>query len=71
MKFVFLGIIADVPILGFSSLMLAPELIRIQEKPAANWVPTAKTAAIRQEFVVIGMHTLDAMPLSDFFSASS
>src|SRR5690606_3404425 len=37
------GIIADVPILGFSTLMLAPELIRIQEKPAANWVPTAKT----------------------------
>src|SRR5690606_36942748 len=31
------GIIADVPILGFSTLMLAPELIRIQEKPAANW----------------------------------
>lgn len=45
------GIIADVPIVGFSSLMLAPELIRIQEKPAANWVPTAKTAAIRQEFI--------------------
>jgi pimeloyl-ACP methyl ester carboxylesterase len=45
------GIIADVPILNFSSLTLAPELIRIQEKPAANWVPTAKTAAIREEFI--------------------
>jgi hypothetical protein len=45
------GIIADVPILNFSTLMLAPELIRIQEKPAANWVPTAKTAAIREEFI--------------------
>ncbi len=45
------GIIADVPIVGFSTLMLAPELIRIQEKPAANWVPTAKTAAIRAEFM--------------------
>ena len=45
------GIIADVPIVGFSTLMLAPELIRIQEKPAANWVPTAKTAAIRAEFI--------------------
>jgi len=45
------GIIADVPILGFSTLMLAPELIRIQEKPAANWVPVAKTAAIRAEFI--------------------
>jgi feruloyl esterase len=45
------GIIADVPILGLSTLMLAPELIRIQEKPAANWVPTAKAAAIRAEFI--------------------
>jgi feruloyl esterase len=45
------GIIADVPILNFSTLMLAPELIRIQEKPAANWVPTSKTAAIRAEFI--------------------
>ena len=32
------GIIANVPIVNFSSLMLAPELIRIQEKPLANWV---------------------------------
>src|SRR5213078_2746045 len=31
------GIIANVPIVNFSSLMLAPELIRIQEKPQANW----------------------------------
>jgi feruloyl esterase len=45
------GIIADVPIVGFSSLMLAPGLIRIHEKPAANWIPTAKTAAIRAEFI--------------------
>ena len=45
------GIVADVPIVGFSTLMLAPELIRIQEKPAANWVPVAKTAAIRAEFI--------------------
>ncbi|MCC6202283.1 MAG: tannase/feruloyl esterase family alpha/beta hydrolase [Gammaproteobacteria bacterium] len=45
------GIIADVPIVGFSSLMLAPALIRIQEKPATNWVPVAKTAAIRAEFI--------------------
>lgn len=45
------GILADVPIVNFSSLMLAPELIRIQEKPLANWVPTAKTAAIREEFI--------------------
>jgi feruloyl esterase len=45
------GIIANVPILSFSSLMLAPELIRIQEKPAANWVTRAKVNAIRGEFM--------------------
>jgi len=45
------GIAANVPIVSFSSLMLGPELIRIQEKPAANWVPPAKTEAIRAEFV--------------------
>src|SRR5689334_23349195 len=45
------GIIANVPIVNFSSLMLAPELIRIQEKPAANWVTPAKINAIRSEFV--------------------
>jgi feruloyl esterase len=45
------GILADVPILSFSSLMLAPELIRIQEKPLAKWVTPAKAAAIRAEFI--------------------
>ena len=45
------GIAAEVPILNFSTLMLAPELIRIQEKPAANWVPPAKVNAIRGEFM--------------------
>jgi feruloyl esterase len=45
------GVIANVPIVGFSSLMLAPELIRIQEKPSANWVTPAKTTAIRAEFM--------------------
>jgi hypothetical protein len=45
------GVAANVPIVNFSSLMLAPELIRIQEKPLANWIPPAKTAAIRDEFV--------------------
>ena len=50
------GIAANVPIVGFSSLMLAPALIRIQEKPAANWVtaresqrdPRRVHAAVRQ-----------------------
>jgi feruloyl esterase len=45
------GVSATVPIVGFSSLMLAPELIRIQEKPAANWVTPAKVNAIRSEFM--------------------
>jgi len=45
------GVAANVPIVGFSTLMLAPELIRIQEKPAANWLTPAKTEAIRAGFV--------------------
>ena len=45
------GIISDVPIVSFSTLMLAPELIRIQEKPLANWVTPAKANAIRAEFL--------------------
>jgi len=45
------GIVANVPIVNFSSLMLAPELIRLQEKPAANWVTSAKVNAIRGEFM--------------------
>jgi hypothetical protein len=45
------GIAANVPIVSFSSLMLAPELIRIQEKPLANYVPPAKVNAIRGEFM--------------------
>ena len=45
------GVAANVPIVSFSSLMLAPEWIRIQEKPAANWVTTAKINAIRGEFM--------------------
>jgi feruloyl esterase len=45
------GVAANVPIVGFSSLMLAPELIRIQEKPLANWVSPAKVNAIRGEFM--------------------
>jgi feruloyl esterase len=45
------GVISNVPIVSFSSLMLAPELIRIQEKPLASWVTRAKTNAIATEFV--------------------
>lgn len=45
------GIIANVPIVSFSTLMLAPELIRIQEKPLAAWVTPAKVTVIRSEFI--------------------
>ncbi|HET9362496.1 MAG TPA: tannase/feruloyl esterase family alpha/beta hydrolase [Vicinamibacterales bacterium] len=45
------GVSANVPIVGFSTLMLAPELIRIHEKPRANWVTPAKVNAIRGEFM--------------------
>ncbi len=45
------GIISNVPIVNFSSLMLAPELIRIQEKPLANWVTPAKASAIADHFM--------------------
>ena len=45
------GISAEVPIVSFSSLMLAPELIRIREKSLANWVTPAKVNAIRGEFL--------------------
>ena len=45
------GIAANVPIVSFSTLMLAPELIRIREKPVTNWVTLAKVNAIRGEFM--------------------
>jgi feruloyl esterase len=45
------GVAANVPIVGFSTLMLAPELIRIKEKPVASWVTPAKVNAIRGEFM--------------------
>src|SRR6185295_2415726 len=45
------GVAANVPIVSFSTLMLAPELIRIHEKPIANWVTPAKINAIRGAFI--------------------
>ena len=45
------GVSAEAPIVNFSTLMLAPELIRIQEKALANWVTPAKVNAIRSEFM--------------------
>jgi len=45
------GIISNVPIVNFSTLMLAPELIRIQEKPNSNWITPAKIKTITTEFL--------------------
>jgi feruloyl esterase len=45
------GVAANVPIVNFSTLMLAPEIIRIHEKPEANWITPAKINAIRGEFM--------------------
>jgi pimeloyl-ACP methyl ester carboxylesterase len=45
------GIIATVPVVSLSSLQLAPTLIRLHEKPLANWVTAAKVNAIRGEFM--------------------
>jgi feruloyl esterase len=45
------GVVSIVPIVNLTTLMLSPELIRIHEMPLGNWVPPAKTAAIRAEFM--------------------
>jgi pimeloyl-ACP methyl ester carboxylesterase len=45
------GAFADVPALGLSSLVLAPALMRIREKPIANWVTPAKISTILDEFL--------------------
>jgi hypothetical protein len=45
------GISSSVPIVNFSTLMLAPALIRIQEKFFDTWVPAVKSKAVAWEFV--------------------
>lgn len=45
------GVAANVPIVGFSSLMLARALNRIQEIPIDHWVTNTKVNAIRGEFI--------------------
>ncbi|HUG97962.1 MAG TPA: tannase/feruloyl esterase family alpha/beta hydrolase, partial [Gammaproteobacteria bacterium] len=45
------GVLATVPIVGFSTLMLAPSLTRIQEKQLEHWVPPTKGQAILAEFM--------------------
>ena len=45
------GVAANVPIVGFSSLMLSRALNRIEEIPLDRWVTGAKINAIRGEFM--------------------
>jgi feruloyl esterase len=45
------GVLSTVPIVGFSTLMLAPTLTRIQEIPLENWVPPVKGNAILAAFM--------------------
>ncbi len=45
------GILSLSPLVDFSSLMLAPVWIRIQERLAANWVTPAKANAVHGEIV--------------------
>lgn len=45
------GIISNVPIVNFSTLMLGPTLMKIQEIPQENWVTRDKAAIITREFL--------------------
>ena len=45
------GVLATVPIVGFSTLMLAPTLSRIQERALTAWVPPTKGRALLAEFM--------------------
>lgn len=45
------GVLSSVPIVGFSTLMLGPTLIRIQEKPMATWVSADKGPLLVKEFM--------------------
>jgi hypothetical protein len=45
------GIVSNVPIVSFSSLMLGPQLVQIHEKPLAHWVPPVKLNAMRAELM--------------------
>lgn len=45
------GVLATVPIVGFSTLMLAPTLTRIQERALSSWVPPTKGRALLAEFM--------------------
>src|SRR5690606_38774060 len=45
------GVLSSVPIVGFSTLMLAPSLIRIQEKPLASWVSAEMGPLLLKEFM--------------------
>ena len=45
------GVLATVPIVGFSTLMLGPTLSRIRERSLSAWVPPTKGRALLAEFM--------------------
>lgn len=45
------GVISNVPIVNFSTLMLSPVLIRQQEIPKSHWITKNKIRAITHEFL--------------------
>src|SRR3990172_447303 len=45
------GVLSTIPIVGFSSLMLAPSRSRIEEIPLERWVSPVKGAALLAEFM--------------------
>ena len=45
------GIIANVPVVNFSSLTFSPALIQIQQKSLTNMIPAAKVKAIQREII--------------------
>ena len=45
------GILATVPVVNLSTLMLAPTLIRIREAQLPSWITPAKAKVIAQEFI--------------------
>jgi pimeloyl-ACP methyl ester carboxylesterase len=45
------GVMSSVPIVGLSTLMVAPALIRIQEKPLENWVSASMGPLLLKEIM--------------------
>ncbi|MCA0851519.1 tannase/feruloyl esterase family alpha/beta hydrolase [Salipiger thiooxidans] len=45
------GVMAQVPVINFSTLQLSSALRQIHEKPEANWLPPAKVEVVRAEIM--------------------